>query len=348
MNGRLGIGVRVPACRPATEIASVAARAERIGFDSVWIPDSQLLWRDVWTALALAADRTGEIRLGTAVTNLETRHPTVTASAARTVQEIAGDRLRIGVGTGNSSLGLLGMAPTRRADLGAGIDLMRRLLSGAGAGTGGGTARLRDPAGPCPIYLAASGPKNLGFAGETGDGAILLSGVSKRLLERSTALVRAGAVRAGRDPDDVAIVVSAFAHLTDDPERDARMLKPLCLAIALGGGSAALAAEGIRLPEPLPSAAGSVYPDLVHAEDWDAAVSWCDAYVSDADALRFAEAFCLFGDESRLREGIDLVRSLGASELLLQHVGSYDLPDALLDGCGALFDGRSGGPGPPG
>lgn len=70
MNGRLGIGVRVPACRPATEIASVAARAERIGFDSVWIPASQLLWRDVWTALALAlalaADRTGEIRLGTA------------------------------------------------------------------------------------------------------------------------------------------------------------------------------------------------------------------------------------------------------------------------------------------
>lgn len=66
MNGRLGIGVRVPACRPATEIASVAARAERIGFDSLWIPASQLLWRDVWTALALAADRTGEIRLGTA------------------------------------------------------------------------------------------------------------------------------------------------------------------------------------------------------------------------------------------------------------------------------------------
>lgn len=54
-------------------------RAEELGFDDVWFPDSQLLWRDVFTTLTAAALGTGRIGLGTAVTNLATRHPAVVA-----------------------------------------------------------------------------------------------------------------------------------------------------------------------------------------------------------------------------------------------------------------------------
>ena len=58
-----------------------ARRAEALGFDAVWFPDSQLLWRDVWVAAGAAAAATRRIGIGVAVTNVETRHPSVTASA---------------------------------------------------------------------------------------------------------------------------------------------------------------------------------------------------------------------------------------------------------------------------
>src|SRR3712207_3265820 len=97
------VGLRIPPCRPVPEIAAAVRRAEELGFDEVWLPDSQLLWRDVFPVAAAALERTGRMMVGTAVTNVVTRHPAVVASAARTVAEIAPGRFMLGVGVGNSA-----------------------------------------------------------------------------------------------------------------------------------------------------------------------------------------------------------------------------------------------------
>ncbi|MFG2376622.1 LLM class flavin-dependent oxidoreductase [Streptomyces sp. NPDC048504] len=102
--GPLRIGVRVPPCDRADRVARTGRRAEELGFDQVWFPDSQLLWRDVFTTLTAAAFATEYIGLGTAVTNLATRHPSVVASAARSVAELAPGRFTLGLGVGNSSV----------------------------------------------------------------------------------------------------------------------------------------------------------------------------------------------------------------------------------------------------
>lgn len=331
------IGLRLPPCRPAGELAAACAQAEELGYDAVWFPDSQLLWRDVWVVAALAAERTTDIGLGVAVTNVETRHPSVTASAIRTVQELAPGRLRVGIGTGNSSLGLLGVRPTPRAALAERLDQLRHLLAGDELELGGGVGRLRDPAGPTPLYMAASGPQNLRFAGARADGVILLSGVSIVQVERSLGLVHEGSAAAGRDAADVPVVVSAFAHVTDDIERDARMLKPLCAALAVGGAAQALAAEGVEVTAP-PLPLAGVYPDLVHAEDWAGAVAAVSPYVSDAAAVRFAERFCLFGPIATIRARLAEVAAAGVAEVLVQHVGSYDLPSRLMREFAAVHD----------
>ena len=91
------VGIRIPACDRPDRLASVAARAEELGFDQVWFPDSQLLWRDVFSVLSVTALRTERIGLGTAVTNVATRHPSVVASAARTVAELAPGRFTLGL-----------------------------------------------------------------------------------------------------------------------------------------------------------------------------------------------------------------------------------------------------------
>ncbi|RKN12822.1 LLM class flavin-dependent oxidoreductase [Streptomyces radicis] len=323
------IGLRVPPCLPADDIASFVARVEAQGFDDVHVPDSQVLWRDAYLTLFAAARATTRIGLGTAVSNVATRHPSVVASLARTVAEAAGGRFRLGLGVGNSSVEPVGLRPSTGAALRAGVADIRALLNGSTATFGDAEVRMRDPFPGVPIHVAASGPRNLRLAGEIADGAILLSGVAPHLLRRAVSLVRQGATEAGRDPDEVEIIVSAHALVTDDIERDARVLKPICAGIAQQGGQSALAGAGIDIE--VPSRVPEVYPDLVHAEDWDLAVEHCSRWVSDEDAVAFARAFTLFGTPKEIAARVGEARDLGATSIFLQHVGSYDLPHTLAE-----------------
>lgn len=328
----LRLGVRVPPCARVDRLVDTVRRAEELGFDRVWFPDSQLLWRDVFTVLTAAALGTERIGLGTAVTNLATRHPTVVASAARSVAEIAPGRFVLGLGVGNSSVGPVGLRQSRAADLREGVAVLRALLSGTEWDFGDGIrSRLRDP-GPVPIHLAASGPRNLRLAGEIADGVILLSGVSPATLAAATARVREGATAAGRD-SAVPLTASAFCAVTDDLPTAARQLKPICASIAQNGGADFLALAGIRAD--VPAKVEGVYPDLVHAEDWEAAVAIASAWVSDEAAVRFAEEFCLFGTADAIADRLSALHAAGVGEVLLQHVGSYDPPTELIETVGA-------------
>ncbi|MEV7859617.1 LLM class flavin-dependent oxidoreductase [Streptomyces hirsutus] len=329
----LRVGVRIPPCDRADRLVESVRRAEQLGFDQVWFPDSQLLWRDVFTVLTAAALHTERIGLGTAVTNLVTRHPAVVASAARSVAELAPGRFTLGVGVGNSSVGPVGLRPSTGAALREGIGLLRALLAGHEWDFGGVRSRLRDPQPDVPVHMAASGPRNLRLAGEIADGVILLSGASPKTLSGATARVREGAEAAGRTAEEVPLTVSAFCAVTDDVERDARLLKPICASIAQNGGAPFLALAGIELD--VPAQVEGVYPDLVHAEDWEAAVTICSEWVSDEAALRFAREFCLFGTAREITERLRELHATGVSGVFLQHVGSYDLPTELIEGVGS-------------
>jgi 5,10-methylenetetrahydromethanopterin reductase len=313
-------------------MAAAAQRAERLGFDNVWFPDSQLLWRDVYAVLAVAATRTERVTLGTAVTNVETRHPSVLATAIRTVQELAPDRFVLGVGVGDSALRPLGLRPTSAAGLQAKLASVRALVSSDAVDFGGGKVRLHGDAHHLPVYIAANGPRNLALAGAVADGVIVLSGTSLQALGRSLGFVRSGVQAAERHELPFDVVVSAFTQVTDDVERDARNLKPVIAAIAQTGGTGLLGLAGIspNVPDRVPG----VYPDVLHAEDWDTAVEVCGQWVSDADAAAFASEFALFGNPGEIVEQIHAIGAAGATALLIQHVGSYDLPHALMEAVG--------------
>jgi 5,10-methylenetetrahydromethanopterin reductase len=321
------VGLRIPPCRPIPELVAAARRAEELGFDEIWLPDSQLLWRDVFPVAAAALAGTERVTVGIAVTNVVTRHPAVVASAARTVAEIAPGRFTLGLGVGNSSVLPVGLRPSTGAEMRERIGDIRTLLEGGEVDFNGVGGRLRDPM-PVPLHMAASGPKNLRLAGEIADGVILLSGVAPALLADAAAQVSAGAEAAGRS-GGTPMTVSAFCCVTDDIERDARQLKPICAQIAQGGGARALALAGIELqvPDQLPD----VYPDLVHAEDWEEAVRLCDPIVPDDAVVAFAREFCLFGTAEEIVERLAQVQAVGATSVFLQHVGSYSLPEELME-----------------
>ena len=78
-----------------------AAAAEEDGWDGLLLTDTQNLSMDVFGSLYLAASATSHIELGTAVTNLVTRHPAVVASAFATLHHVSGGRAHLGVGRGD-------------------------------------------------------------------------------------------------------------------------------------------------------------------------------------------------------------------------------------------------------
>lgn len=334
MDEHVRIGVRMPPCRPAHELARFARIVEEAGFDTLHVPDSQTLWRDPFLTLYAAALQTTRLRLATAVSNVVTRHPSVLAGLARSIDEVAPGRFVLGLGVGHSSVEPIGLAPSKGAELQESLEQIRALVRGEEVAFGTGRARLRDPRpGGVPIHVAATGPRNLRLAGAVADGVILLSGVAPGPLERALALVREGAESAGRRFEDLEITVSAHAMVTDDLGRDARIIKPIAAAIAQRGGSGAMAAAGIEVdvPEHVPE----VVPDLVHAEDWEHAVDVTSRWISDADAVTYARSFCLFGTPGEIAERIRSIRDLGVTGIFLQHVGSWDLPVDLVSSVGS-------------
>jgi 5,10-methylenetetrahydromethanopterin reductase len=298
VTGNIEIGLRVPPCVSLRALQDFAVRADRAGVGALWFPDSQLLWRDTYLALAVAALATSQTQLGTAVSNVTTRHPSVIASAVRTVQEVAPHRVRLGLGTGSSATGTVGLTATTGAGLEEAVGAVRELMNGS---------RLTDSQGTCPIYIATAGPRMLTRTARVADGVILPPGLTDDQIDRALETVR---------PAGLDIVLSMYAWVTSDVPRQARLIKPLLAA----RGSPP---SGTSLPD--------LYPDLPHARDWEAAVEAC-SWISDEQALSFVQRHCLFGSPEDILHGLmERHRQFGVSKFLLHGLMSYELPDRLLE-----------------
>jgi 5,10-methylenetetrahydromethanopterin reductase len=161
--------------------------AEAAGLGGIWVGDSPVLWRELYVVLGAAAERTGRVRLGPAVTNPVSRHVAVTASALMTLQELSGGRAALGLGLGASALRTVGARPARLAELERTVAEVRALWAGGEGGLGyvGGQP-------PVPILLGASGPRMLELSGRIGDGCLAVVGLHPRQLEAARGRLAAG------------------------------------------------------------------------------------------------------------------------------------------------------------
>lgn len=87
---------------------ALAEACERLGFEALFTSDHYLSEKglpergssDAWTVLAALAARTSRLRLGTLVSPVTFRHPTLLAKIASTVDHISGGRVDLGLGAG--------------------------------------------------------------------------------------------------------------------------------------------------------------------------------------------------------------------------------------------------------
>jgi 5,10-methylenetetrahydromethanopterin reductase len=326
---RVTFGLRIPPCASPTAVAACARAAEDVRFATAWLPDSQFIWRDVWASLALTATATEKILIGTCVTNFETRHASVTAAAASTIEELAPGRMLLGVGTGDSAIKTLGLRPTKLELMREQIELVRLLQTGEEVEFRGRAMRMKAaPGHATPVYLAANGPKALALAGELADGVIMLVGLAPALIENALRHVAEGAARAGREIDDIDLCIGTFCHVTDDERVKARITKPYVVGTAQTGGRESLRAIGIDIDPP--AVVGGIYPDMAHAEDWEEAIDAAEEWVTDEMGLRYADEFCCVGDAEYVIAQLEGAVGLGVSNFYIRHFESYTLPNELV------------------
>lgn len=103
---------------------------EADGWDGAVLFDSQCYMTEVWAYLSHCVSVTGSIKIATGVTNPVTRHPSVTASTASTLQLLSGGRIVLGVGRGDSALAFIGAAPMRMSRFESSIEVLQTYLRG--------------------------------------------------------------------------------------------------------------------------------------------------------------------------------------------------------------------------
>ena len=217
--------------RSIREAVDRAKRAEALGFEAIFFADSHMNNVDCYQAMAMCALNTKKIRLGTAVTNMVYRDPTITANSFATLNEISEGRAIIGMGTGDGPVYSLGRTATRLAEFEQGLRTIRDLLHDRGITVPGGkeraagTVRLNAGKRPVPIYASAEGPRSLRVAGRICDGIILGAGFDLDVLEWAEARIGEGAKQAGRGMEEIDVMPAGMICVDDDGERARRRVR---------------------------------------------------------------------------------------------------------------------------
>jgi len=326
------VHIRVPGTAPMPQLMKLIQGIEAAGFDGAGILDSQLLSRDTFVVLGQAAAHTTRLSLFPAVTNPFTRHASVLASAIQTVEELAPGRVRFVIGTGYTSASTIGRSPATLAEMRECIKAVKGLLAGESVTFGAAPGRLGYASGRrIPVIMAASGPKAIEVAGEVADGALLLVGFNRGIVETALGHLELGAKRAGRTLEDLEIIWAVRVSTMTSRTEALRMARPTAVHWGiLRWGGYWLGPAGLRLPPmEIPEAVKQVYPDLSHAHDWEAAIK-ATAFVPDDIVAQLCEAMGLIGTPEDAAARIAEMTKLGVRNLYLMPLLTFAPPDGEI------------------
>lgn len=232
------------------EQLAFAAQADETGLDGVWV--SEAWGQDAVSILAILADRTERVHLGSALMQIPARPPTTTAMAAATIDVISGGRFRLGLGVSGPQVseGWYGVPFTKPlARTREYVEIVRKawarelveyegeqwqLPVKGGTGLGKPLKLMIEPVQESvPIYLGAIGPKAIEQTGEIADGW-LPAFFNPYDCDELLAHLERGIEKAGRSRDEVDIAPLVPVSVDEDVEQAREAVRPF-VAFYLGG-----------------------------------------------------------------------------------------------------------------
>jgi 5,10-methylenetetrahydromethanopterin reductase len=222
--------------KDAREAPGEARKLEADGWDGAVMVDSQCMFPDVWAYLAICAQATSRMKLATGVTNPITRHPSVTAAAAASLQMISDGRAVLGIGRGDSALAYVGAQPMSISAFEHYLEILQTYLRGemvdmadasamvlnakigfenlaiGSAPTGSSLKWLADYDLPkVPVESYATGPKAIASSARVADTVILGLAAEINRVAWGVDVAKAAAQEAGREVG-VGCAVMAVPH----------------------------------------------------------------------------------------------------------------------------------------
>jgi phthiodiolone/phenolphthiodiolone dimycocerosates ketoreductase len=233
---RLQVGIETTCLAPLWVERLGMRMAKLTGADSLLLPDHYIgfvprrFWKpeytpaakmipstdaffDPFVMLGMMATRYRGVRIGTGVTEAFRRHPATLAQAFVTVDHMTKGRAILGIGNGErENTEPYGLPFTRRVGrLEEALTIIRKLWESRGEPVSfdGPTWRLRDALFATPLYknkapavwVAAHAPRMLALTGRFGDGWYPTHKMTADEYAAKLAVIRAGAVEAGRPFD---------------------------------------------------------------------------------------------------------------------------------------------------
>lgn len=247
---KLGVGLPVSGSWATPDrIQHVAARAEELGYDSLWTFQRLLApeglaepYRSVLdpvVPLAFVAATTWRIRLGVAVINMPFVPPVVVAKQLATLDVLSNGRVEAGLGTGWAEVEFAATGASmaeRGARAAEYVSVLRTLWmekdpvhSGRFYEVPAASFEPKPVQPRIPVLLGGSAPAALRRAGRIADGWISSSRTDQADMGPMVQLVREGAEQAGRDPETLRFICRGAVRLRE-PGRTGR--RPLTGSLA--------------------------------------------------------------------------------------------------------------------
>lgn len=233
------------------EQVALAEVADEAGLEGVWV--SEAWGQDVVSILAILADRTERIGIGSALMQIPARQPTAAAMAAATIDTISGGRFRLGLGLSGPQVseGWYGVPFERNLGrIREYVEIVQKawareeplvhdgrnfkLPSEGGSGLGKPLKLMAKPPQPqVPIYIGAIGPKSVELVGEIADGWIPAFYDPEDGAGLIDSLNR-GLEKAGRDRSEIDVAPTVPVAVEDDIDEARNQLRPI-ISFYLGG-----------------------------------------------------------------------------------------------------------------
>ena len=140
------------------ELCDYAQNAEKLGFESVWLPE--LFTRDPFSTAGFLLSQTQSLKLATGIANVYARDPVATISSASSLQELSSGRFILGLGVSNA-----GLNKARGHEWQKPLGKLSSYLAAMAE------VKLTSPQLTAPTHVAAHGPKMLAIAANQADGA---------------------------------------------------------------------------------------------------------------------------------------------------------------------------------
>lgn len=210
----------------AAKITELARLCEEVGFDRFGVADYRY-YQDCFVVMTACLQATSRLEVASLVTDPYVRHPTLTAAAIATMEDLAPGRAILGIGGGLEQPAFWG--ETRPHPLQAvreAVDVCRRMWRGETVTHEGAVIKVRGAKldfalETMPrVLVAARGSRMLRLAGEIADIVHLAAWfINVTHFRENVAEVNRGAERAGRRPDELEIEFSVPACVSRDRER---------------------------------------------------------------------------------------------------------------------------------